>query len=165
MKKVMFLIVGILLSHGVSAATMNFNGEESNQYSIGIQQYVAASENTQDVEFDFSVTGGSIEVGSSTLLEILASDFDVASVRLSGGDIVGSIDYISDEGAFVETWSLLLPIVLVAGDYVITTIISSTSGGNLAANVSAVPIPAALWLFAPALVGFFGFRRKAAVAA
>tara|TARA_R110002095_G_scaffold209934_1_gene196800 strand:+ start:207 stop:344 length:138 start_codon:yes stop_codon:yes gene_type:complete len=31
------------------------------------------------------------------------------------------------------------------------------------ASVSAVPIPAAL-LFAPALLGFFGLRRKAAVA-
>jgi len=30
---------------------------------------------------------------------------------------------------------------------------------------SAVPIPAALFLFAPALLGFFGLRRKAAVAA
>ncbi|MBV1950731.1 MAG: hypothetical protein KUG64_00850, partial [Cycloclasticus sp.] len=29
----------------------------------------------------------------------------------------------------------------------------------------AVPIPAALFLFAPALLGFFGLRRKAAVAA
>ncbi|HBQ59575.1 MAG TPA: hypothetical protein DD671_08115, partial [Balneolaceae bacterium] len=25
----------------------------------------------------------------------------------------------------------------------------------------AVPVPAALWLFAPALMGFFGLRRKA----
>jgi len=38
-----------------------------------------------------------------------------------------------------------------------------TKGYNLTA--SAVPVPAALFLFAPALLGFFGLRRKAALAA
>ena len=32
-------------------------------------------------------------------------------------------------------------------------------------SVSAVPVPAALFLFAPALLGFLGLRRKTAVAA
>jgi len=32
---------------------------------------------------------------------------------------------------------------------------------NLEYDVSAVPVPAALFLFAPALLGFLGFRRKA----
>lgn len=32
---------------------------------------------------------------------------------------------------------------------------------NLTYNVSAVPIPAAAFMFAPALLGFMGFRRKA----
>lgn len=31
-------------------------------------------------------------------------------------------------------------------------------------NVSSVPVPAALFLFAPALLGFLGLRRKAAIA-
>jgi len=30
-----------------------------------------------------------------------------------------------------------------------------------ASDVSAVPLPAAVWLFGPALLGFMGFRRKA----
>jgi len=38
-------------------------------------------------------------------------------------------------------------------------------GGGIAmatfTEVSAVPLPAALWLFGPALLGFMGFRRKA----
>jgi len=41
--------------------------------------------------------------------------------------------------------------------------------GNLTPNynlsVSEVPVPAALFLFAPALLGFFGLRRKASLAA
>jgi len=32
-------------------------------------------------------------------------------------------------------------------------------------SVSAVPVPAALFLFAPALLGLLGMRRKTAVAA
>jgi len=32
-------------------------------------------------------------------------------------------------------------------------------------NVSAVPIPAAAFLFAPALIGFMGLRRKTNVSA
>jgi len=35
---------------------------------------------------------------------------------------------------------------------------SFTSTGRI--SVSAVPLPAALWLFGPALLGFMGFRRK-----
>lgn len=33
--------------------------------------------------------------------------------------------------------------------------------GGMSLNVSQVPVPAAAFLFAPALVGFFGLRRKA----
>jgi hypothetical protein len=36
---------------------------------------------------------------------------------------------------------------------------------SLDINTSAVPVPAALFLFAPALLGFIGFRRKVATAA
>ena len=33
--------------------------------------------------------------------------------------------------------------------------------GGMSLNVSAVPIPAAAFLFAPALLGFMGLRRRA----
>ena len=42
--------------------------------------------------------------------------------------------------------------------------ISGVSGGTpltATLSISAVPVPAALFLFAPALLGFLGLRRKA----
>lgn len=51
----------------------------------------------------------------------------------------------------------------LVADYV--TILSSSNSGVLDDlsynNVSAVPVPAAVFLFAPALLGFMGLRRKA----
>jgi len=59
--------------------------------------------------------------------------------------------------------------LLAAGSYLIDfTVFQSAlgfSGGGAAyqlASVSAVPVPAAAWLFGSALLGFFGFARRKA---
>jgi len=56
--------------------------------------------------------------------------------------------------------------LLGAGNYMLTFAgdvpASYTGGGSLTGSVSiaAVPVPAAIWLFGSAMVGFIGFRRR-----
>ena len=52
--------------------------------------------------------------------------------------------------------------ILTAGSFFGVDILNATSDVlKYDLSISAVPVPAALWLFAPALMGFFGLRRKA----
>jgi len=162
MKKVMFIIVGMLFSVSASAATLQFDGGVADAYSITDARIIEVNEVGFSEVFNFSVSVESVEVGS-TFIEFLGSAFDVTSVTLSGTNIMETA-FISDGGATIESWSLMPSMLLGVGDYTITALISSTTGGVLSANVSAVPVPAALFLFAPVLLGFLGLRRKAAVA-
>ena len=70
------------------------------------------------------------------------------------------------DAAFASSKFSSLSILLNAGSYTISGIatLSPYGGGGAAAqlsSVSAVPVPAAAVLFAPALLGFMGLRRKA----
>lgn len=76
--------------------------------------------------------------------------------------------------AFVNSVTLDETLYNITGDFVFTAFVAAgvtywvdifnASSSILAydLSISAVPIPAALWLFAPALLGFCGMRRRAA---
>ena len=70
-------------------------------------------------------------------------------------------------GFNVAAWELSGGMDILAGvvHEIVISVNSVTGPGQLNVQVSAVPVPAALFLFAAALLGFLGLRRKAALAA
>jgi len=159
MKKVMFVLVGLLLSFSVSAATIVL----SSTTVIGFN-----FPTTSDFLY---VDAGELEVIDVVTDESTSAEFtfafrpDEAALSSVGfyanGILIDSV-YNSLLGSGSSTLSFIQNLVLGVA---YSLKISSVSGTTVSVGVSAVPIPAALWLFAPALVGLFGFRRKAAVAA
>jgi len=191
MKKVMFLIVGLVFSVNAWAAT--YTGTFDSDDNVVYVQLDLAEDSLIQFE-SFGYAGGTMSDGSvvaeggfDTVLhlfqpfgtEILDQDDGASRVSASSGL---ALDFLAQ-------------MYLTAGQYFIAITQyanfwdggvwsgAQTDGfvdfaGNIRTNqyafeyavldapvVSAVPIPAALWLFAPALAGLFGFRRKAAVAA
>ena len=120
--------------------------------------------------FDFTIT----QASTLTVTDAFqAGDiFEVFSGVTSLGftsNPTGSGDQIFDDydaAAASPVWSTGVWTFL-AGSYTISGLVSESpfgSGGaalRLDTDVSAVPIPAAAFLFAPALLGFMGLRRKA----
>ncbi|WP_020166463.1 MULTISPECIES: DVUA0089 family protein [Methylotenera] len=95
-------------------------------------------ESSDDVSFlnNNSLISRNLNIGSY-VLAVSTYDFSL-SEAISGYN--GSVNFIND------------------GDVKIT--ISSHNGVAEFTNPSAVPVPAAAWLFGSALMGFAGFRRK-----
>jgi len=170
MKKVMFIIIGMLFSVSVNAATLSLvsnnvvNGVDGNFGSVEL-----ASGNVVTADWSGSATGG----------ESFTDKYTVTTNELSGGylsvtfnPLIGtSIVSLDDgSGAFtlpsVSASKVAYFWVLAAGTtYDISIkIVDALKGSNYDLRIE-TPIPAALFLFAPALLGFFGLRRKAAVAA
>jgi hypothetical protein len=127
---------------------------------------VAGSGRVTTFEFGSSVNafGGDFDLGVAGFGQGIAVTFQaflgatqVLSQQITGDGFFG---FITDVG------SLFNKVVFTAG---------SASGAAETYNLdnlryglhtpSAVPVPAALFLFAPALLGFLGLRRKASVAA
>jgi len=98
---------------------------------------------------------------------------DFTTFNINGRDSRGSV-YSAPEDSVFNGFMFKVANLTVVGlfDSAITSVAFNTAGiGNNNANgsnfayfnasqISAVPIPAALWLFAPALIGFLGFRRR-----
>jgi len=163
MKKVMFVLVGLLLSFSVSAASLNLTTGS---------------------------TTGFVTVNNSSIVDgfgyahdtpVYVHDWDILTTDTDTAVLI-SVDFNpEDSGTSVSLWgngSILSEVVggdpisfiynslFVGVNYFIRVIgVAEVGSGSYHLTVSAVPIPAALWLFAPALIGLFGFRRKAAVAA
>jgi len=203
MKKVMFIVVGMLFAASVNAATVNYYNTlgsfEASHLNGSVEQFEDTTLNSgliiTSTNAGFSISDGVMNdklvagSGNSTVFEIPGLvnafggmfDLDVEllgqgitfSFQALAGDVVVLSQELTSSGFFgfvTDIGSAFNKVILTAG----------TSSGNAetytlddlryglhtpAVTPSAVPIPAALWLFAPALVGFFGFRRKAAVAA
>lgn len=76
-----------------------------------------------------------------------------------------SLGNLTGQGDSENNWVLYTFNVLGLGDDVLKFMANGTSdsfGGNIdGVSVSAVPVPAALLMFAPALLGFMGLRHRA----
>jgi len=130
-----------------------------NPYEASPSTFTWASAGTFDLN-DFIIAGA---WGSQTL----------SITGYNGNSLVGSAYHAVTTAAstFTANWSALTHFIIETGtDYVYQSNLSG-SGQHWALNdirinesVGAVPIPAAVFLFAPALLGFLGFRRKAKAA-
>ncbi|MAX52576.1 MAG: hypothetical protein CMH22_11400 [Methylophaga sp.] len=171
MKKAMLFFVALLFSVSVNAATLTLTG-------------VGSSGATQSVDVNNNSTvlaGGTVgEVTSWSSLFDLSSDDNTAVkvewsfnpfAALTGATLVfGELDlggdYLPGAQTFDITGDFSFTAFLTAGVvYGLDIIDASSNILKYDVSVSAVPVPAALFLFAPALLGFLGLRRKSAVAA
>ncbi len=168
MKKVMFLVVGMLFAANVNAASLTLT----------------------DVDSKFTNDGGSIINNSSDAVHVNSGTLDKAFVHTFDVTNTGStgmfrlwVDGTASSTSFINSFSVLVDgieiAVLTAPSYTVGVFNSILlSAGQTVQMIVAgdfeyasygltlqTPIPAALFLFAPALLGFFGLRRKAAVAA
>jgi hypothetical protein len=169
MKKVMFLLVGLLFSVSASAATLSLSGAGSS----GATQDVSVFNNNGNL-----ATGGGGTSGGA----VWYSDFDLTTDVDTNAVVQwtfnpeanlqsATVGIGSDSNAgYFQTWNItsnfITSFLFLAGETYWIDIFNVTSSGlEYDVSVNAVPVPAALLLFAPALLGFFGLRRKAAVAA
>lgn len=167
MKKAMLFFAALLFSVSANAATLNLVGDAANAGTVGISsgQVVTANWTStvgggETVNDSFTLTTDALSGAYLSLtFNTLAPNTSVSifdGVNLVSPTIVsvaklGVVDYF---------W-----VLQAATDYVISIFIESANAGSNYDLRVETPIPAALWLFAPALLGFFGLRRKAQVAA
>lgn len=91
-----------------------------------------------------------------------------ATVGASDIHAIGQPDHVADSGVLLETVPYLtvgqsFQYTLEAGkQYLLQIQKTATNWSSIETNVSAVPLPGALWMFGTALLGFLGFssRRK-----
>ena len=169
MKKTMLFFAAMLFSLNVSAATLSLVGAGTNAGSVGIASGPV-------VTSSWSANG----IGGATINDVFTASSDVAttgtlsltfnplipnrtSVSIFDGITTTFLDVVRVGSLGVVEFSWMLE---AATNYVINVAIGRGAAGSnydlrLDSGISEVPVPAALWLFAPALLGFLGLRRKA----
>lgn len=169
MKKAMLFILALLFSVGANAATLSLKTFQSTNAS-------------QKVD----VASGSVVLGSGLATpakgETWKSQFDLNSDTTTPIKVTwtfnpdsalasGWIKFKSAPDAFktffvskVASFSFIT--TLYANQLSLLNFESATGQAlNYTVSVSAVPVPAALFLFGPVLLGFLGLRKKQALAA
>lgn len=168
MKKVMLFIVTMLFAVSVNAASLNLTSFEQDVATNAVNNFISAAP-TGATSFNTVTSAGEFTLGH----EIVSAVDQMVSVEwtfnkqsnLVSGDISKGGDF--DLVQAVTGLGYSFNIMLLAGQTYFFDIVGISAGTPLTAalSVSAVPVPAALFLFAPALLGFFGLRRKATLAA
>jgi hypothetical protein len=164
MKKVMLFIVSMLFAVSASAATMTITdgsqtapgslnfGSGTNALNINVGGY-----NNLDVINDNWTLTTDVE---STWLFTITPNANQGTLPSPFSSVLDGTPYANVGG--VITFSMLLGM----GDHdfsVLGTALHTLTSYDV--TINQVPVPAALFLFAPALLGFMGLRRKAKLAA
>ena len=168
MKNAMLFCIALLFSVSANAATLSLSTVGSN----GATQEISLNNNST------VLAGGTVaNSGSWESLFDVTTDVDTPvrvewsfnpstsldSAQLAFGLVSGpGGNYVGFPTIFNITGDFIFTAILTAGSYFAVDILNATSGIlKYDLSISAVPVPAALWLFAPALLGFFGLRRQA----
>ncbi|MBL4743658.1 MAG: hypothetical protein JKX87_03325 [Cycloclasticus sp.] len=167
MKKVMFLIVGMLFAVSVNAATLTLTGAVGNAGAVkfGSGNLVTAdwssSQNSGETINDvYTVTTDALSGGYLSVTFNPLTPGSTVSL-FDGNSLINlAVNAVGPNGSASYFWVLAANTVY----NVYIDITNAVAASNYDLRI-ATPIPAALFLFAPALLGFFGLRRKAAVAA
>jgi hypothetical protein len=164
MKKVMLFIASMLFAVGANAATLNL---VANGVNGGVSQNVSAL--TTSIVSGYGQTGGAASWGS--FFNLTTSQATTGVVEWSFNPEAAVTTAVLQ--IFDVTNNVILATHNVVGDFITSfQFLAGTTYGidfrdiNSTATrydvtVSAIPVPAALLLFAPALLGFMGLRRKA----
>ncbi|MDB2705391.1 hypothetical protein N9Y67_02495 [Pseudomonadota bacterium] len=103
--------------------------------------------------------------GSSVNFDVLVNNTSVGSFFFSDGDKLGQYKFsfsfpeIIGNGTYNLALQVLNTVPYGRGSIAFSE--GSTNFATLSDGVSSVPVPAALFMFVPALLGFMGLRRKA----
>ena len=168
MKKAMLFIIALLFTVSASAASLNLTqGANANvnstidSFQFNGSDAVVGNASTSGPNFKtwFNVVS---DVDTAARVEWSfnpASNLDIAKLVFNSAITTKIVQ-------FTDGFSVIQTVLLTAGQKFWLNV-QGTALGNLAYSVSvqAVPVPAALFLFAPALLGFLGLRRKSALAA
>ena len=165
MKKVMFLLIGLMFSVSVNAASLTLT----------------------DLDGSFTADGGSIVNNGSDAVHVNSGTLNTSFIHNISATNTGSqtfrlwLDGTASSSTFISAFSVLVngvetavltapsytvgvynSLLLAAGETV-NLIISGTFDTASYGLTAQTPIPAALFLLAPALLGFFGLRRKSII--
>lgn len=158
MKKAMLFAITLLFSFNANAATItivndvlaggaSFNSFNFNNGPLAVASYSAVG--------DFTI-GNQVTVDEDTNA-VIEWSFN-PEANLTGAEISegGDFDLIT-----AITGDYKFSMFLQAGVTYFFDIIGNVNpAAGIQLSVQAVPVPAALWLLAPALMGFFGLRRR-----
>jgi hypothetical protein len=172
MKKLMMLLVASVLAFGAAerpaSATTYDLGTIDPGTTVGVNGSLGPGAATFDDTLNFSLASvQSALAGSFTDLDHIIGSVDISSFSL---DLFGTTDPLTSLGHFSDPTGVAVAfsyLNLAAGDYFfhLTGGFESGSGGGFYRyrfDVSEVPIPPALLLFATALggMGLLGYRRR-----
>lgn len=167
MKKTMLFFATLLLSFNASAASLSLVGNAGNTGTVGFGSGSVVTAATSSISTGTLVSDSFTVSSDTATTATLSLTFNplaptTAVSIFDGIDILSlSVMKVGSLGILEYTWALK-----AVTDYMINIFIGSASAGSnydlrVTTGLSEVPVPAALWLFAPALLGFLGFRRKA----
>lgn len=174
MKKAMLFVVSFFFAVSVNAATLNLSLDGTGGFFGGATQSITAN-NSNDV----GAVGKGAGISWFSDFSLVSNKTTKATIdfKAIGGGLIPSLSEISilfgdannliaggSDTSFLGVFDFNTTVMLTAGTQYFFFIdgVKNVTGYNL--QVSAVPIPAALWLFAPALLGLLGLRRKAQAA-
>jgi len=166
MKKVMFMIVGMLFSVSVSAATMTISDVSGGQTATNTNEY---GHGTDALNISAASYSDGDEISDSWVLTTIGGSnwrFTIKPNYNNGPQpdpfsaMLGNISYTTN-----ALGNIVFTTFLAAGNHTFQVLgLANFTRTSYDVTINAVPVPAALFLFAPALLGFFGLRRKSAVA-
>jgi hypothetical protein len=174
MKKITKCIAGVMLIIGsTSSQAMTLWAVESGQGPFSSSQgalTLFSGTTALDIYYD---VGGDVSYGYDLILGIdgTGSIANVDGVDLDEGAIFGTGWRQLGGSIYGETGSSVLAFsfdftadagtsLLISGSYTDSNFDDATISSSTLASVSAVPVPAAVWLFGSGLLGLIGVSRK-----
>ena len=166
MKKTMLFFAALLFSFNANAASLSLVGDAGNTGTVGIGSGNVVTAATSALSAGAMVSDFFTISSDTATTATLSLTFNplaptTAVSIFDGVNIFGlDITKVGSLGVLEYTW-----VLAAATDYVINIFIGSAVLGSnydlrIDTGISEIPVPAALWLFAPALLGFLGLRRK-----
>lgn len=155
MKKAMLMFVALLLSVSAHAATVTVSdlGGVNSTYIGAFPNggpLATAALGTEGTKFAHSVN---VNVDKDANYRV-EWGFDPAAQLLTA-DLSGAVAALDIADNFITT------VFLTAGDHIFNIAgLTKENGMTYNLSVSEVPVPAAMFLFAPALIGLLGLRRQ-----
>lgn len=165
------LLLSAVLLFGMSAASV----ANSATFDLGTLSD-SASINFESQMKAIHVTPGTNTVTDTYTFSLSqASNVELGLSNLSIGSVFGSLVGLDSLSLALGSKTLVLPDSSISGEMTVFNLLADTvysftvtgvPGGSLgrgvyggSVQVTAVPLPAAVWLFATALFGLFGFKR------
>ena len=163
MKKIILLAAALLLSAQANAATVNLDSRTSTATSLWLS---AGNYTVTPIKDDYTAWNawGKTTDCNGMGMECAKGWINNYSITTPTETIFTSNAVKYRDAALALTYALSTSFTLaIAGsvDFFIGDIQYKDNIGGMSLNVSKVPVPAAAFLFAPALLGFLGLRRKA----